>query len=110
MSPPISGQPIYYCGRPFTTEEIQQIRRLMASEPGLNRAQLSRRVCDELHWVRADGRRKDMSCRVAMLRMERDRLIVLPPPQRGNGNGHIRPRLTAASDPKEPMSLPAGAL
>ncbi|MBI4803524.1 MAG: hypothetical protein HY796_13475, partial [Elusimicrobia bacterium] len=37
-----------------------------------NRAQLSRLVCDELRWFRLDGRRKDMACRVAMLRMHRD--------------------------------------
>jgi len=86
------------------------IRRLMASEPKLNRAHLSRRVCSELHWLRSDGRSKEMSCRVAMLRMQRDGLITLPPPEKGNGNGRRRPRLTAASDPKEPMALPAGAL
>jgi hypothetical protein len=42
--------------------------------------------------------------------MDRDGLITLPSPQKGNGNGHNRPRLTTASDPKEPLSLPAGAL
>jgi hypothetical protein len=45
-----------------------------------------------------------------MLRMQRDGLITLPLPQKGNGNGRTRPRLTAASDPKEPIALPAGAL
>lgn len=110
MSAQITDKPIRYCGRVFSAAEIQRIRRLTASEPKLNRAQLSRRVCDELHWLRADGRRKDMSCRVAMLRMERDGLINLPPPQKRNGNGCIRPRFTAASDPQEPTSLPAGAL
>ncbi|MHC4178288.1 MAG: DUF4338 domain-containing protein [Planctomycetota bacterium] len=37
--------------------------------------------------------------------MERDGLITLPPPQRGNGNGHNRPRLTSASAPRAPISL-----
>jgi len=102
--------PIRYCGRVFTSEELEQIHRLIASDPRLNRAQLSRRVCDELGWLRPDGRRKDMSCRVAMLRMQRDGLITLPPPQKRNGNGRNRPRLTVASDPKTPLSLSAGAL
>ena len=104
------GKSIRYCGRLFTTEEMNWIRRLLVSEPKLRRVQLSRRVCDGLHWLRPDGRSKEMSCRVAMLRMERDGLITLPPPQKGNGNGRTRPRLTAASDPKEPLSLPAGTL
>jgi hypothetical protein len=103
-------EPVRYCGRLFTSEALEQIRRLIASDPRLNRAQLSRRVCDQLGWRRPDGRRKDMSCRVVMLRMERDGLIRLPPPQKGNGNGRNRPRLTAASDPKTPLSLSAGEL
>jgi len=45
-----------------------------------------------------------------MLRMERDGLITLPPPRKGNGNGRRRPRLTVASDPKTPLSLLAGEL
>jgi len=110
MSSPTADTTLRYCGRLFSAEEIDGIRRLMACEPELNRAQLSRRVCDELHWVRADGRRKDMSCRVAMLRMQRDGLITLPRPEKGNGNGHNRPRFTVASDPKTLLSLPAGAL
>jgi hypothetical protein len=107
MTAQTTGKPIRYCGRLFTTEEMDWIRRLMASEPRLNRAQLSRLVCSELHWLRPDGRSKEMSCRVAMLRMEGDGLITLPPPEKGNGNGRTRPRLTAASDPQEPLSLPA---
>jgi hypothetical protein len=99
-----------YCGRDFTAEEIDRIRALVAAQPPLNRAQLSRRVCDELRWLRPDGARKDMSCRVAMLRMERDGLIRLPPPLGKNGNGRCRPKRTAAGEPREPIQLPRAAL
>jgi len=99
-----------YCGRLFISDEIQRIRGLIAAEPTRNRAQLSREVCDMIGWRRADGRLKDMSCRVAMLRMEHDGLITLPPPLKVNSNGRHRPRFTAASDPKDPISLPAGRL
>ncbi len=95
-----------YCGRLFTTQEMELIRRLItSSEPQLNRAQLSRSVCEKLGWLRPDGRSKEMSCRVAMLRMEKDGLITLPPPIRGNGNKkNRRPRLTSASDPQQPIT------
>lgn len=99
-----------YCGRLFSSEEIDLIRQLIADNPQRNRVQLSRLVCDLLGWLRPDGGRKDMSCRVAMLRMHRDGLIILPKPQKGNGNGRNRPLLTSASEPREPISLPAGAL
>ena len=99
-----------YCGRDFTVEEIDRIREMIAAQPPLNRAALSRRVCDELRWLRPDGARKDMSCRVAMLRMERDGLIRLPPPLCKNANGRIRPKPTAAGEPRESIELPRAAL
>jgi len=99
-----------YCGRLFTGEQIKHIRDLIGSDPRRNRVQLSRLVCDQLGWFMANGRRKEMSCRVAMLRMHRDGLIRLPPPQKGNGNRRRRPRLTAASDPRPLFSRPAGDL
>lgn len=98
-----------YCGRIFTKVEIEWIRRLIASEPKHTRIELSRIVCDRLQWLRPDGRGKDMSCRVAMLRMHRDGLICLPPPKTRNGNANNRPKLTSLSDFKEQLSLPARA-
>lgn len=99
-----------YCGRIFTTEEIAWIRGLIATQPPTNRARLSRLVCEALGWQRPDGRPKEMACRVAMLRMERDGLITLPLPLKGNCNGRIRPRPTTASDPGDPLTFPAGSL
>jgi len=110
MSSKASNTSLRYCGRLFSTEAIDQIQQLITDNPRLNRAQLSRLVCDMIGWLRPDGGRKDMSCRVAMLRMHRDGLIILPKPQKGNGNGRNRPLLTSASEPREPISLPAGAL
>lgn len=98
-----------YCGRNFTTGEIGIIRRLIADNPSANRAELSRLVCGVFEWVRPNGRLKDMSCRVAMLRMHEDGLIALPPPTRGNGNGRRYRRRTLLPEP-DPVCLPAGAL
>jgi len=99
-----------YCGRDFTIEEMDLIRHHIAADPPLNRAQLSRVVCDDLRWLRSDGRRKDMSCRVAMLRMERDGLIRLPPPLNTNSNGRIKPPNTSAGDPGQPIHTALSAL
>ena len=106
----VTDTTVRYCGRLFTSKEMDRIRQLITSDRKLNRAQLSRIVCDEFNWLRPDGRSKEMSCRVAMLRMQRDGLITLPPPQKGNGNGKTRPRLTSVSEPQEAISLAAGAL
>jgi hypothetical protein len=98
-------QAFRYCGREFSVHEIEKIRELIASSPHLPRAGLSRIVCDEFGWLRPDGRRKEMSCRVAMIRMDRDGLIRLPAPLRKNGNGSLRPRLTSASAALDPIHL-----
>jgi hypothetical protein len=69
-----------YCGREFNEVEIDLIRELL-KVPKMNRARLSREVCERLRWRRDNGRLKDMSCRVALLRMQTDGLISLPPPR-----------------------------
>jgi hypothetical protein len=99
-----------YSGRLFTPHEIEQIRDLLRERPDLNRAALSRVVCEQLGWMKDDGKPKDMSCRVAMLAMHRQGLIVLPPPLKRNGNGRRRPLVTEASAPREHISLPAGSI
>lgn len=106
----LAEPPVRYCGRTFTAAELDWIRQLIRSEPQRTRRQLSLLVCEELTWIRQDGRLKDMSCRVAMLRMHRDGLIELPEPRNKNGNGRTRPKMTSASDPRQPISFPAGAL
>ncbi len=77
---------VRYCGRDFSEEEMGVICELVKTK-GLGRTAISERVCEELQWLKADGKLKDMSCRVALLRMERDNWFKLPAPLRRNGNG-----------------------
>ena len=76
-----------YCGREFSEADLEVVRFLAGSLP--TRRGIADATCDALGWFRVDGRRKDMTARVALLRMERDGLVVLPPPRNGNGNGRI---------------------
>lgn len=99
-----------YCGRDFDEQEIETIRCLIASTPSASRLALSRLVCEKLSWVGLNGRLKEMSCRVAMLRMQRDCVIELPAPLRRNTNGRPYRRRTAAAEPQFPVTVPAGEL
>ncbi len=99
-----------YCGRDFTGPQLQKIRQIIASDDRPNRAAISRRVCEAFGWYKLDGGLKEMSCRVALLRMERDGLIRLPPPEKGNGNRTARVRISSASDPQPQVCVGAGAL
>jgi hypothetical protein len=91
-----------YSGREFSLDEIEQIRQLMQQNPTLLRTPLSRKLCELFAWTRPNGELKDMSCRVALLRMQSDGLITLPAsrmPHRG------RPHFpaTAATDAQAPL-------
>jgi len=97
-----------YCGRDFPTDEIELIRRLIAEDPARTRAELSRLTCRELKWFKADGGLKEMSARVAMLRMHDDGLIELPPPRCKRPDPRVR--ISARSDPGPPLDKPARAL
>jgi hypothetical protein len=67
-----------YCGREFSHDDIQVIRRVMEENPALRRTPLSRRLCERFEWIKPNGELKDMTCRVALLRMQADGLITLP--------------------------------
>jgi hypothetical protein len=71
-----------YCGRQFEESELEFIKEVITHTPDLTRYQLSKLACEKLGWRRPDGKLKDMSCRVALLRMESDGLIQLPKPRR----------------------------
>ena len=85
-----------YCGRNFSGEQIGQLRDLIADNPGRTRAQLSRSACRLLQWRKADGGLKQMSCRVAMLRMHREGLLQLPPPRNRKGGSARSSTLSGA--------------
>lgn len=67
-----------YSGRDFSEQELVSIRALIAGHPHSSRAALSRLTCQLLQWFKANGELKEMSCRVAMLRLQADGLIQLP--------------------------------
>jgi len=98
-----------YCGRDFTQQELNQIKSLIKENPQFLRAKLSREVCQMLQWLKPDGKLKEMSCRVAMLRMKDDGLIKLPEPLRGKPV--IRKiEFTPATDPRESILCPVNEL
>jgi len=101
--------PKRYCGRDFSEQELEQIRQLIAQQPSRNRTELSRLVCRLLGWYQVDGGLKAMSCRVAMLRMQDDGLIRLPPSSRTNQpKRHIH--FTQRTAPQPPLQRPLHTL
>jgi hypothetical protein len=69
------------CGQTFSSETIRRIQEAIDREPDLSRSRLSRHVCQWLDWRTKKGKVKQVSCRLALLKLERKNLIRLPPPR-----------------------------
>lgn len=84
-----------YRGRVISVAEVEFIRRLIASHPGVSRRQLSLRLCEAWQWKQANGAPRDMVCRGLLLGLERAGQLELPPvhhvhrnaPHRGRNRG-----------------------
>ena len=98
-----------YCGRDFSKQELVVIRQLISENPSATRAVLSRLTCQALDWYKIDGGLKEMSCRVAMLRMQDDGLIKLPAPRHRHCPAN-NVQFTSATDPKPKINKPVDAL
>ena len=66
------------CGREFTPAIVAQLQETLESQPELSRSEVSRRVCEWLDWRSPNGHLKEMSCRVALAKLERAGIIQLP--------------------------------
>ncbi len=76
-----------------------RIRATIDSEPTISRRALSLRVCEWLDWKSPNGKSKEMSCRVALLKLHRGGHLSLPEPG-------VRP-WTGVQGQRAPLSLPA---
>ena len=65
-------------GQTFNQELIERIQKLIFENTGISRRQISLKVCQWLEWRNANGDFKEMSCRVALLKLHRQGFIQLP--------------------------------
>ena len=69
-------------GREFSGDIIERIRVRVRGDSTVTRTGLSPEICGWLDWRGAHGRLKEMSCRVALLKLERGGVLELPPARR----------------------------
>lgn len=69
---------MFISGHEFSDEVIDRIRGAVATEPLLSRAVLSKKVCEWIGWTDVFGNVRDMSCRVALLKLAKRGVIELP--------------------------------
>lgn len=79
------------CGNEISSEKINQIKNMIAENQQISRRQLSQQVCELFNWRSPNGKLKDMSCRVALLKLRRQGIIKLP-------RGYERPFLNSGKN------------
>jgi hypothetical protein len=99
-----------YCGRDFSSTEIKWVKKLIEDNPQINRQEISRRFCDAFDWRKPDGGLKDMSCRVAFIRMHENGLIRLPAPKKVFNKPGRSLKKTSRTAPQASITKPAGHL
>lgn len=67
-----------YRGRVYSEREIDDIREVIARNPGQSRFFLSKELCRLWNWTQVNGTPRDMVCRGLMLMLHREGLITLP--------------------------------
>jgi len=99
-----------YCGREFSDQEIVLIRQVIKDNPSLNRTKVSKLVCEKLQWHKLNGGLKEMSCRVALIRMQADGLVQLPMPTQRAPCSRVRINFTERTDIGEEIISPVHLL
>ena len=97
--------PIKICRKTFSTEDLKIVKSIIINNPKVHRNELSRIICKEFEWISANGKLKEMSCKVAMLKLHRAGLIQLPSPIHPNVNGS-KLKVTSISEPCFPINKP----
>jgi len=70
---------VSFCGRPFSSTELQLIGAVVTRCTGLSRMELAHTVCELLQWQRPGGGLKARECREFLERLETQGVLQLPP-------------------------------
>lgn len=62
----------------FTEEIVERINSYVKRSPEITRSRLSQEVCEWLQWKGFNGEAKEVSCRIALLKLHRKGVIELP--------------------------------
>lgn len=73
-------------GREISHSDIELVRQLISTNPSWGRTQLSKQLCILWNWKNSGGRLKDMACRSLLLKLQEQKIIVLPAPKKKANN------------------------
>ncbi len=92
-----SMDPVTFCGRRFTAQEVELMRMVAHDYAGLGVTEIARTACELLEWKRPNGGLKNHECRQLLERLEGEGVLTLPALRKLGGKG---PRRVDISQPR----------
>ncbi len=99
---------VIFCGRTFSTQELDLMRQTAAKFSALGVTEISRTICELLEWKRANGGLKNHECRQLLERLQEQGWLRLPPVRRLGPRGPRRVDPSPRSDPQAEIRGSAG--
>ena len=81
---------VAFCGRTFTTSEIEMMRHISLEFAALGLTEIARTICELLDWRRPGGGVKNHECRQLLERLEAQGILKLPALRKMGGRGPRR--------------------
>ncbi len=89
-------QSLTFCGRAFTGDEVELMRRISSEFSALGVTEIARTICELLGWRRPGGGLKNHECRQLLEQLATEGRLKLPDLRKRGGKG---PRRTNLSSP-----------
>lgn len=99
---------VTFCGRTFSTQELDLMRQTAAKFSALGVTEISRTICELLEWKRTNGGLKNHECRQLLERLQEQGWLRLPPVRRLGPRGPRRVDASPRSDPQAEIRGSAG--
>lgn len=96
-------------GRVFCPDDIQWLTKTLLDQKEISRESLARSFCQYAGWYKPDGGLKTMSCKVALLRLDKLGLLNLPAPRKKN-NYSRKPGRTPLAESRPEIRIEASGL
>ncbi len=103
-------RPVAFCGRQFSSAELELICAVVKRYAGLSRMELAHTVCELLQWQRSAGGLKARECREFLELLDSQGVVRLPPKRATKPVGsRTRVPVSAEGEPAAPLQGKVGA-
>jgi hypothetical protein len=98
------SKPVVFCGRRFSTKEIELVCELVSDFRSLSLTEIARTVCELLEWKRPNGRLKNHECRLLLEKLSADGILSLPTLRQTGPRGPRLVSYTASGAEQSPIT------